>query len=394
MGIPTSEDSTGGGSAISRVPELEGIRGIAISLVLLFHLRTPLLSIGWCGVDLFFVLSGFLITSILLATKESRAYFRSFYGRRVLRIFPLYFVALFVVFYLGLPIAQRFGWAHAVAFRDQIWFWLYVSNWRNAFGHNLYYLSHFWSLAVEEQYYLFWPLAVFLLSRRSLASLCFATVIGCLLLRIVFGLSGANPELLQRATIFRIDTLAMGGLVALLVTGSKPTDRMQRYFRNAALLSAAVVVGVIVVSGTSQLQLPMVTLGYTALGIASAWVVWYSTANCGSPDFVCRVFRARPLRELGKYSYGMYVLHYPLIILVLEAAKRFVARHSGQWSGTAHLVAILIGFGGSYLAALVSWKLIESHFLRLKDKFRYESKPAVPESIQEERPIAYARVCE
>lgn len=372
-------------SAIQHVPELDGIRGIAISLVLLFHLRAPLFSIGWCGVDLFFVLSGFLITSILLATKDSGQYFRSFYARRVLRIFPLYFAALFAVFWVGLPIAQRFGWAHAVAPRDQMWFWFYLSNWRNAFGHNLYYLSHFWSLAVEEQYYLFWPLIVFLLNRRGLALFCIAAVIGCLSLRIAFGLYGANPELVQRATIFRIDTLAMGGLVALLATSSKPSREMLRYSAYAALLGAVAVISIMVVSGVSQLLLPMATLGYAAIAIVSAWLVWHSTAKSGSSDFVCQLLRLRPLGQLGKYSYGMYVLHYPLVILVLEAAKRFVSQHPGQWKNTAHFLAILAGFGGSYLAALVSWNLIEKRFLRLKDKFRYEPKRAMPEPLQEER---------
>jgi peptidoglycan/LPS O-acetylase OafA/YrhL len=147
-GTKNNYDST----AIQHVLELDGIRGLAISLVLLYHL-TASFKMGWCGVDLFFVLSGFLITNILLRTKNSQSYFCSFYARRTLRIFPLYFFVLFLAFWILIPVAQHFGKAPQSLDAGHLWYWFYISNWWNGTGHEIDWLSHFWSLAVEEQFY-------------------------------------------------------------------------------------------------------------------------------------------------------------------------------------------------------------------------------------------------
>ena len=152
----------------TRIKELDGVRGIAILLVLLHHFEPPAglptaivagAYLGWSGVDLIFVLSGFLITGILLDTRDSPNYFTTFYARRALRILPLYFLTTLIYFRLEPNPLER-------------WFWSHLSNWKSAFGQDVPALSHFWSLAVEEQFYLVWPLVVILSPKRAMPRVC------------------------------------------------------------------------------------------------------------------------------------------------------------------------------------------------------------------------------
>src|SRR3954466_6828035 len=179
------------------IATLDGLRGVAILLVMLCHflglLHTgnhrldSLLHLGfghgWVGVNLFFVLSGFLITGILLDAKSSPRYFRNFYARRTLRIFPLYYGVLFVCFAI-LPLFPGSNSADFLALRSrQGWLWTYCTNikivldgdWK--FATPLLDLGHFWSLAVEEHFYLVWPLLVFLLPTRALVKACIGVIV-------------------------------------------------------------------------------------------------------------------------------------------------------------------------------------------------------------------------
>ena len=160
---------------------LDGLRGLAIALVLVHSLTMfvhpvsaggqlyhAALAFGWSGVQLFFVLSGFLITGILLDTRPTPHYFRNFYIRRALRIFPLYYVTLAVAF-IVLPALDRMPQVYAGDYPHQAFLWLYLSNWRHDIGGGF---SHYWSLALEEQFYLVWPLVVFFCSRPTLLKIC------------------------------------------------------------------------------------------------------------------------------------------------------------------------------------------------------------------------------
>ena len=155
----------------AHVPELDGVRGLAILMVLLYHFRhgyppmlreldKKILGLGWSGVDLFFVLSGFLISGILLDTMEARNYYWSFYGRRILRIFPLYLIAVFGYFQVLVPLAAHFRHPTLSGASREIWFWLHASNFPAAEAYKEKFLPHFWSLSVEEQFYLMWPLLI------------------------------------------------------------------------------------------------------------------------------------------------------------------------------------------------------------------------------------------
>jgi peptidoglycan/LPS O-acetylase OafA/YrhL len=204
------------------IPALDGIRGLAILLVLFHHFRFILEPIhrsqrlllvladaGWCGVELFFVLSGFLVTGILLDTWESPRYFRTFYARRVLRIFPLYFLYLAVVVLL----LSRF-WTSQFGFNPwvKVSFWpyfLYLENFKAHHMFNDLLLGHLWSLAVEEQFYTVWPLIVALLPRRALEWTALLFILVAVIYR--FEMAGKSTQLsfyVNTFTIASLDSLA------------------------------------------------------------------------------------------------------------------------------------------------------------------------------------------
>lgn len=212
------------------LPVLDGIRGLAIFLVLMHHgfsaftvqtrldkiFKLAFATYGWIGVDLFFVLSGFLITGILLETKNREAYFKNFYMRRVLRIFPLYYLGLIFFFFL-LPHFSLWAKESFVnGFHEFPWFLTYLMNYRSEITVPL---GHFWSLCIEEQFYFFWPLMVWLLRRRHLMVLCIAAVVLIPILRFLLWNAGFGIEAISRYSITRIDSLLMGAFLALSARG-------------------------------------------------------------------------------------------------------------------------------------------------------------------------------
>ncbi len=208
---------------MKRIPQLDGLRGAAILGVLLFHLLPhyeaiaalfprPLLSairLGQTGVDLFFVLSGFLITGILIDSRDRSDRWTTFFARRSLRIFPLYFLTLFIVFVI-LPDFLKMR----TLSQYQIWAWLYVCNIGYTFGYCPDF-GHLWSLAVEEQFYLVWPFCVWSVrSHRGVAILSGMTMLLAVATRIVALQAEVFPAFF---TLCRLDSLAAGALVAALV---------------------------------------------------------------------------------------------------------------------------------------------------------------------------------
>src|SRR5581483_8187606 len=206
---------------------LDGIRGVAILLVMLFHVEGLLPSsryffvlhkmawFGWTGVDLFFVLSGFLITGILLDTKHAANYFGSFYARRVLRIFPLYYGAL-----TAIVILSHFSYTVQSQLPPHIACdFLYVSNWTDPFTPitKLGLTGHFWTLAVEEQFYLLWPFCVWMAEPKRLRMACIYGVLIACGLRCAMVIGSINQDLIYKALFTRMDTLLVGALVAIAI---------------------------------------------------------------------------------------------------------------------------------------------------------------------------------
>lgn len=289
---------------MKRIHELDGLRGIAILAVLLFHLRrntatTPyLFAFGWIGVDLFFVLSGFLITGILLDTKELRDRAITFYRRRFKRIFPIYYGSLFVLTIL-LPFFAP-GFFVVPPPHDLPKYWAYLSNWYLG-GQGL---SHFWSLAIEEQFYLLWPLLAWHVGRKTLSRIAVTCIFIAPILRLVLRLYSVPPELIHRNTFCRIDTLLIGALCALWMR-CNPS-----FFPRIAKLQwlALPTIGILSLDHYDVNGPWIQTIGYSLIACSSAGVLVAAVA--GKALFLLFT----PLRSVGRWSYGIYVYHFPIFI--------------------------------------------------------------------------------
>jgi peptidoglycan/LPS O-acetylase OafA/YrhL len=370
------------------IPELDGVRGVAILLVLLFHFQgvrppwvpkalTYPMVIGWSGVDLFFVLSGFLITRILIATRGSANYFSAFYARRALRILPLYLVAVFLCFRVGLPLAERLGVPVEADRTVEPWFWLHASNWASAFGRDVKPLSHFWSLAIEEQFYAVWPLVVLLVPPRRLAKACGAIAAASATARVAAAAAGVPAEALHRLTVFRIDALAIGGLLAAAVADPRLRSRLRTRLRLLAVVSFALLVAA-VVAGRGAASPPMTRYGYTLFAVFYAVFVFFAFDASGSTGWLATRLRSPALRAFGKYSYGIYVFHYP-ISLAADRLARDASRGASAAQATGiWLLALAGGIAASFGIALVSWNLVEKRFLAWKRAFVARPAPVHP----------------
>jgi peptidoglycan/LPS O-acetylase OafA/YrhL len=370
---------------------LDGIRGLAILLVLAFHARVVfattaeipyfgfrLLGLGWSGVDLFFVLSGFLITGILVDSRDSSTYFRTFYARRILRIFPLYFFYLFLILVLS-----RQGWRWYAGedlwqSADPWWYVTYLMNWKPGAGSVDRSLSHLWSLAIEEQFYLVWPAVVWLVPRRRLSWLCAALAAGAFATRCWMSASGASTESIYRMTPCRLDCLAVGAFLAIGIRDFRPL--LDRWAPRVSLVCAAGFLVVAAVSpGPVWSDLPMRTVGASLLAVGYGCLVFRAATS--QNGWMHRFLSNRALRQLGKYSYGMYVLH----ATPWEMTAFFVR---GLGHGTlpqALILAIKYAYlpglvAGSFAIAWLSWRFLEHPFLALKSRLPYGPGPPTCET--------------
>jgi len=327
---------------------------------------------GWIGVDLFFVLSGFLITGILCDAKGGAHYFRNFYARRSLRIFPLYYVFLALILFVfprwflaGSPLIQHLP-AHPV------WYWTYLSNFALVFRDvpNNVPLSATWSLAIEEQFYVVWPAVVLLCRRRTLQWICGGIAAAALACRIGMVLAGYRWLPLYYLTPCRMDSLAIGAFVALGMRAPGGAAGFARRYRLVppVALAAAVIVMVQQRSfhwdgGLGQ------TLGYTVLGTLFASLV--TTAVLAKPGgAVARALSAPVLRFFGRYSYAIYLAHLPVCLFV--KAYLFTPEEFATLGGTLSpgQVAFYVICGSITVGlALISWNVLERPLLRLKRYF-------------------------
>ncbi|HET7321798.1 MAG TPA: acyltransferase, partial [Longimicrobiaceae bacterium] len=346
--------------------------------------------VGWVGVDLFFVLSGFLITGILLRTKGRAGYFRTFYARRALRILPLYYG--FLAFYLWvIPHAYPGQMqAYSVLHEHQAWLWAYGNNLMGPFTgvHLSFGLTHFWSLAVEEQFYLVWPLVVLLLSRRALLRTCVGLILAAPVLRVALLLGGVSGGSVYSLTFTRMDGLVVGAIVAALAAERGGVAALLPAARWVTGATAGVLLLLMVrVPGLHETGRLVQGVGYSALALFfGAVVVQCAAAREGSP--FARAMSIPGLEFLGRHSYAIYVLHLPLLHFLLSSrATRGPVRE--LIVGTPAAGRIGFFFLAASLSVLVSWVVWhawERPFLRLKDRVPYSSPSAERASWSSTRP--------
>ena len=371
------------------IPALDGVRGLAILLVLAHNLDPfdgadrPLeraaelvFNSGWVGVQLFFVLSGYLITGILLDARGAPGYYRSFLGRRVLRIFPLYYGVLV----LALVILPALGLApdRLLADRDhRIWLWTYLINWAEPLGAGVLAFPHFWSLAVEEQFYLVWPFVVSRTPPRRLLKVVAALVVIAFGARLGLHLAGAGEAGPYMFTICRMDALALGAAVAAVLRIPDDRERLARWRGGVPLAAGALfVVGFLATRGYPRSSYSDQTFGYTILAITFAALVLTAVLDHQrGHGWIGATFQIAALRSFGKYSYAIYLFHQPLNQMVgVPLLHRLRPQGTGLVAGCAYMAAVT---AASYAMALVSYHGYEKHFLRLKRYFP-AARPPVP----------------
>jgi len=373
---PPDESSTG-----RHIPALDGVRGLAILMVMMGHLLYSNFTFqsnavfraigysaatGWIGVDLFFVLSGFLITGILFDTCSGPRYFRNFYARRMLRIFPLYYGFLFFV--LLITLAMGYSWhvgqliatlTYTQSLERTLHFDVTTASWVN--------ISLFWTLAIEEQFYAVWPFAVYWLRSRRAISIAACCGIGAsLLTRIVvnkLGLWHDHPYILYSWTPSQLDGLFFGALLAMIVR-SPFRAALLRWATPAAIVGIATLL-------IAMVRFPGLQMSHSLDVWAPLWLAAIFTATIGwalKPGSLANhLFSNAILRFFGRYSYGLYVFHFT-IYSVLLPMRFWLDRQTGSrvlgLLSTSSLVFVL-----SVLAALLSYHFYERKFLKLKDRF-------------------------
>jgi peptidoglycan/LPS O-acetylase OafA/YrhL len=353
--------SKAGAAAAGRRPQLDGVRAFAVAGVLASHYFLPqfgILALG--GVKLFFVLSGFLITRLLLVAREgveagesSRiAAFLRFYGRRAARIFPLYYAVVTGALVVGLAPARE------------------VAPWLATYTLNLHMLSlgwfvdrfaHFWSLAVEEQFYLVWPLVTLAAPRRWLVPFTLACVVAGPVWR-GFALY-RSPLSTYISPLACLDSLGLGALLALALHPALTGPTLRRLCSVPLLVGVGASLLAVLVSVRPGARIAECMLFDLGLGLVFSGVT--RLAWEGAPGLLGHVFSLGPIAYVGQVSYGIYVLH-PLVLEAVATVVRRVAG-AGARQGLVALLALAVCLG----AAALSWHYFERPVNELRNRVRW-----------------------
>ena len=347
-----------------RIPELDSIRGFAAVLILAYHLWTESVYFGWAAVNLFFVLSGYLITAIILRENRWPNFLLRFYARRSLRIWPIYYLTLAIVVAVALVRGGQ-------GLDGLPYYLLYLQNVPHYYSGAVpkFPLSffHTWTLAAEEQFYMIWPLMIALLGRAAVVPACLA----CLAAATASRIAGFDDYLL----LTNCDGFACGGLLAVLLADPGRVGVARAGLRLAAVPLVALMV---LVNFNLRGISPMIR---RSLGLSQ--VAWQSLAEAGTNLFFMVAIglivlgsgraalgwlRHRSLTHLGAISYGVYLYHWP-IFLAVDAAAASLALPTAWWHAPVKV-------GLTFAAASLSWRFIEQPTLALKSRFDYRQGPA------------------
>ena len=361
---------------------LEGIRAYAFLMVFLVHFSgfkwnlmgrsgasypwLILLQLSFVAVPIFFAMSGYLITGVLFDTLHRPGYFKVFYFRRAMRIFPLYYAIL--LFGLLVAAVQHYQLRPA-----HLLFAVYLNNWSPTdslaiWGKHLHF-SHLWSLAVEEQFYLLWPVVIWLLrGRRQLLTFCYVQVASAFALRLAFPLLHMTATQAYQSTFLRCDAIMLGAALALHERG--PMGSLARLTRPA---------WVAVVGGLAAMTIRALLVGqalpYDAFGVAFIMPL-LAVIGAGililamQPGNVVFYLSERAWAvTMGKLSYSLYILHELLVPTWEMKVIPMLSHHLGR--GTGRLVGMLLAFALVYGASKLTYRFLEMPGLRMKNRFRY-----------------------
>ncbi len=371
------------------VRSLDGVRAIAVLLVMLFHYRiyafgSAGIGVGWIGVQLFFVLSGFLITRILLHEKKNALgfYLKKFYWRRSLRIFPLYFGYLFVISALFFVTRQPSFLGDKLPF-----LYTYTFNFTRLFPgwqHSPLY-THLWSLSVEEQFYLFWPFFIFFLSGKRLKVGIISILVGVPVFRFLLGyylvnFSALEPEAIGEAiywcTFSHIDAFALGGAITIFDWQHKVKNSAYWLMGSCIALSLSGLLNALSIMQTDT-RFEVSSLGYPIGGMHNLQHVWsYTLFNIAFAALILfllhrqdkkNIFDNPWLVSVGRVSYGMYLFHWA----ILSGYSKLVEKLP---FAVPSVLLFAVYFVMVYAAALLSYQVYEKRFLKLKDQ-HYNKKP-------------------
>lgn len=363
------------------VPALDGVRAIAILLVLFHHFMAfaPLTNVeqslfawtkyAWFGVDLFFVLSGFLITRILIKAKESPHYFKSFFARRCLRIWPLYYGFLLLVFVL-LPVIQLH--LSPTAEKHQWWFWVNLQNFYFAnYGFHDRTTNPMWSLAIEEQFYLMWPFCVRFLPKRAWLPLLGTVILGSVIARVVLFAQGTDPLVIYVSTFTHLDTIAIGCFLAVAMSYERFIKFSEKLGKHENALFVATLLGFLgflaCKSDWRDQTMMGGILGYSLVAALSALLIF--TAMVSSKRCLLLRFLENPFIVLvGKISFGIYVIHRTVEHLFAYFLFPFFEKYVPQAPSIALMTSLC---AITFLVALASYHFYEMRFLKLKRYFEY-----------------------
>jgi peptidoglycan/LPS O-acetylase OafA/YrhL len=380
------------------IPAFDGLRAIAVIGVLLFHLGGTTFSVGWTGVILFFVLSGYLITGILLDAKGSDGYFRNFYARRALRIFPAYYLTLLltaVTIFIVAPGSPALGpgafeWTYFIFYVQN--YWMGIEAYKTPLSGIL---GHTWTLAIEEQFYLIWPAAVFFLGRRALIGFCIALLVLSPIVRIWILQSTGNPALTLATLPGQCDALALGALIAVLErtptvmrwinarasTYFYPDTFRKRWSAYLVVLSFIPLFAIVAATGWSAYASPYIWLNapgnFAFITLLSLFFAALLLLGLNEATPLAKLLGSRFMTHIGRISYGIYLYHM-LTFYFCDQLMIKLAPLMGKGL-SLYLTGAALKFTVTYVVALLSYRYVELPFLQLKSKFagpRQEAKLA------------------
>ena len=359
---------------MNRLGGLDGVRGMAVTLVILFHVLPLPFYFGWIGVQIFFVLSGFLITRLLLELRGRPfgSYLKTFYMRRVLRIFPVYYLYLAVV---AIVIAIMF--ASNVALRADLKRVAAQLPYAVTYTYNAFHatsawtleptMAHLWSLAAEEQFYILWPLLVYKLSRRLLGVVVVCLVVAGPILRLAqYWFAVAAPDIFGRpemavyvSPVSHIDAFATGAFLAIFAIRGKVTALYLAFAISIAAALGPVFTGI---SRTTLYVFEMpdgwqFVWGYTVINILSLMLVKGAMEGSLFP----RLLNHRWATHVGRVSYGMYLFHYPIATLLMVPLPSLTYLQKVGFAGVVFVV--------TFIFADLSFRYFESRVLSLKSRY-------------------------